>query len=208
MLQAISRPKTDTKAYIALGSNVAGTLLGPFDAVREAFWAVQTDVVRLERASGIFSTPCVPAGAGPDYVNAVAVLGTDLDAEGLLAHLHAVEARFERQRVERWGARTLDLDLLDFGGQVAPDRATWDHWYALPFARQKVDQPDQLILPHPRLAERAFVLVPLAEIAPDWRHPVLGQTAADLCAQLTDEDLAGIRCLEQSESLALPAKDR
>ncbi|MFD0981561.1 2-amino-4-hydroxy-6-hydroxymethyldihydropteridine diphosphokinase [Tropicimonas aquimaris] len=189
-----------------MGSNVAAMGMSPKDLVFAGVEALECDAVRVVAASRLFATPCVPAGAGPDYVNAAAVVQTSLNAGALLAHLHAVEKRFERSRSQRWGARSLDLDLLDFGGVLLPDRGTWEHWRALPFERQREEAPDQLILPHPRIQDRAFVLVPLADIAPGWVHPVLGQSVTELCAGLTEADMSGIVPLDCSESLALLAK--
>ncbi|SNS88573.1 2-amino-4-hydroxy-6-hydroxymethyldihydropteridine diphosphokinase [Tropicimonas sediminicola] len=193
---------------ISIGSNVAALGMLPKDLAFSGIEALEGDGVRIVAASRLYATPCMPAGAGPDYVNAAVVVETALAAGELLAHLHAVEQRFERSRTQRWGARSLDLDLLDFGGVVLPDRATWEHWRALPFERQREEAPDQLILPHPRIQDRAFVLVPLAEIAPGWVHPVLGQSVTELCAGLTEADMSGIVPLECSESLALLAKGR
>jgi 2-amino-4-hydroxy-6-hydroxymethyldihydropteridine diphosphokinase len=149
----------------------------------------------LEAASRVYATPCMPAGAGPDYANAVVRLGTPLAPEALMAELHAIEGRFERRREGRWAARTMDLDLLDWGGVVRPDRVTWQHWADLDAEAQKIRTPQEMILPHPRLQARAFVLVPLAEISPGWAHPVTGRTAAEMAAALSAEDRAGIRPL-------------
>jgi 2-amino-4-hydroxy-6-hydroxymethyldihydropteridine diphosphokinase len=163
---------------------------------------------RVIAASRVYATPCVPAGAGPDYANAVVRLATPLSARALMADLHALEARYERQRSARWGARTLDLDLLDHGGAVAPDRSVWAFWAGLPAEEQRIRTPDRLILPHPRLQARAFVLVPLAEISPDWRHPVTGQTAAALRDALPEAERAAIRPLAPPRALAKQGASR
>lgn len=195
-------------AFIALGANLPIAGLSPAQAVSLAVSALSCTFGGPVTASRLYATPCMPAGAGPDYVNAVVALSQAPGPAETLALLHGLEARFDRARQGRWAARTLDLDLLDHGGQVLPDAAVWAHWADLPPDRQRIEAPDRLILPHPRLAERAFVLVPLAEIAPAWRHPLLGQTAAELRDALPAADLAAIRPLPVADLLAFPAQAR
>ncbi|MBB3984296.1 2-amino-4-hydroxy-6-hydroxymethyldihydropteridine diphosphokinase [Sagittula marina] len=100
--------------------------------------------------------------------------------------MHEIEADFGRARLQRWGSRTLDLDLLAVGDTILPDPETYDTWQRLTPQEQTCQTPDQLILPHPRLQDRAFVLVPLMDVAPTWQHPVLRQSTAELCAALPD----------------------
>lgn len=107
--------------------------------------------------------------------------------------LHQIEADIGRDRsAGRWRARTLDLDLLAYNDVVMPSLEVQLNWMQLPPEQQQEQAPDQLILPHPRLHQRGFVLVPLAEIASHWSHPVTGQTVGQMLDKLTATDLAGI----------------
>jgi len=180
---------------IALGSNVPSRHGDPRATVQAGMRALGGAGVKVIAESRLYSTPCFPAGAGPDYVNAAALVRTKLGPKGLLAHLHAVEAEFDRQRQNRWAARTLDLDLLFYGDQIAPDAQTYRKWRDLPLESQKTQAPDQLILPHPRIQDRAFVMVPLADIAPEWVHPVLGKPLKELLKQLSADDIDQITVL-------------
>lgn len=181
---------------IALGSNEETETDSPRAIVAQAIRRLSTRGMRIRAVSRFFQTPCFPAGAGADYANACILADADhlgLDARGVLALLHEVEAEFGRKRVQRWGSRTLDLDLLAMGDVVLPDLAGFSHWLDLPLDQQVGTTPDRLILPHPRIQDRGFVLVPLCDIAPDWRHPVLNRTARQLHDALKPEEIAEIR---------------
>ena len=153
--------------YIALGANLDHPEYGPPKRVLEAALAeLGRRGVAVRRVSPWYRTAPVPASDQPWYVNAVAEVATDLPADRLLALLHEVEDAFGRVRSVPNAARLIDLDLLDFSGELAaggPGRAT---------------------LPHPRMESRAFVLRPLADLAPDWRHPQTGVTISALLAAL------------------------
>jgi len=179
-------------AAIALGGNwpsSAGDSAATFVA---ALHEVSQDIGKIVSVSRFFRTPAFPPGSGPDFLNAVALVATGLDAPAVLSALHAIEARFGRERLIRWGARTLDLDLLALGDDVRPDAAMQAQWVTLSPDRQRTEAPDQIILPHPRLQDRAFVLIPFAEIAPLWRHPITGRTVAEMVAALPEADKAAI----------------
>ena len=160
---------------IAAGSNLHFCGLDSQDIVLRAFQALGR-VSQLKRVSSLYETPAWPDPADPPFVNAAAEIETDMSPEALLAALHAIEAGFGRRRSERNAPRTLDLDLLAYHDLVRAEEGT-----------RAEEGP---VLPHPRLESRAFVLAPLAEIAPEWRHPVSGETAAAL---LQAADAAGVR---------------
>jgi 2-amino-4-hydroxy-6-hydroxymethyldihydropteridine diphosphokinase len=184
-------------ALIALGANLPFEGDPPGVTLLKAGLALADEGLAVHAFSRLFATPCFPAGAGPDYVNAAAVveIGGPDDLASVLARLHAVEARFGRQRLQRWGMRTLDIDLLAVGDSVMPDDGTQDLWRNLAASDQIGKAPDQLILPHPRLQDRAFVLVPLADVAPDWVHPRLGLTVRQMLDALPAEDRNSVKPL-------------
>ncbi len=180
---------------LALGGNLPSVAGPPAQTLAAALAALNSGEIRLCAVSRFFATPCFPAGAGPDYVNAAASFVTTLSPGQVLDRLHAIEAAFGRARVQRWGMRTLDLDLIACGDRVLPDAGTQRAWRELPPRAQAQNAPSALILPHPRLQDRAFVLGPLRDIARQWRHPVLGRSVAEMYSALAESDRAALKPL-------------
>lgn len=187
--------ETRSFGIVALGANLPSAEGDASETLRSASRILHAEPnISITAISRFWQTPAVPAGSGPDYANAAALIATPLAPDGLLARLHAIEARFGRDRsTGRWSARVLDLDLIALDRLVLPDAATQRGWMSLSADRQMAETPDRLILPHPRLQDRGFVLAPLAEIAPGWRHPVTGLTVRTMLAGLPAGALAGMR---------------
>lgn len=156
----------ETVIVIGLGANLSSDRYGsPQDACEAALDALRAAGVAVRRRSRWYRSAPVPASDQPWFVNGVAEVETDLSPAELLDLLHGIEAEMGRQRRVRNEARIIDLDLLIHGETVsAPGESP--------------------VLPHPRLAERAFVLLPLAELAPDWRHPATGQSVTEMIRAL------------------------
>lgn len=154
--------------YVALGANLPSERYGtPRNALEAAVAALADAAVPVLRRSSWWRSAPQPAADQPDFINGVIEVEPGLAPAALLEELHRIEANFGRVRRDRWEARVLDLDLIDYQGRVAVPPAG-------------IAGP---VLPHPRAAGRLFVLLPLQEIAPTWRHPVSGQEIAALIQQ-------------------------
>lgn len=183
----------DCSFLVALGANLPSRFGGPRQTLEWVVEQMACHRLSVDRQSRWYLTPAFPAGSGPDFVNGAIALRSDRSPEDVLDILHAVEAECGRVREERWSPRACDIDLVAHGDAILPTMATWRRWADLPLARQQREQPDGLILPHPRLHERAFVLLPLSDIAADWRHPILNRTVAEMLADMPENTLSEIR---------------
>ncbi|MBE1236263.1 2-amino-4-hydroxy-6-hydroxymethyldihydropteridine diphosphokinase [Phaeovibrio sulfidiphilus] len=159
---------------IALGANLPGPAGAPLDALETALGLMPASGIQVLARSRWYVTSPVPRSGQPDYINGVVSVDTALEPLALMEALQGIEQKMGRVRSVPNAARTLDLDLIDFRGLCLDS--------------------GRLTLPHPRAHLRAFVLYPLRDVAPEWRHPLTGASLDTLCAALDpDQD---IRCLE------------
>lgn len=156
---------------LGIGSNLSSLSHGhPLATCKAAVEAINCENVAIVKCSCWYRTAPVPPSDQPWYVNGVAVLETALSPGDLLTFLQRLEHRFGRVRAVRDAPRILDLDLLAYGDLVRQEKP---------------------VLPHPRMSNRGFVLVPLGEVAPGWHHPVLGKTVEILIEELPFRNLSG-----------------
>lgn len=191
-MQASTPSDTASQALIALGANLPSGAREPAETLLESISLISKGLGDRVAASRLYRTPAFPPGAGPDYLNAAAGFRWSGGPEALLTLLNRVEQTLGRTRGARWEARIIDLDLIAHGTDVRPDARTQRHWAGLPMSLASVETPDTLILPHPRLTERSFVLVPLADIAPDWRHPLTGLSVTEMLEARPEAERAEI----------------
>lgn len=178
---------------LALGSNLTSSSGSPAETLRKAIKNLSKMGAVIRTTSPFYHTPAFPAGSGPNFVNAAVLLDAAYAPAEMLAILHQVESQMGRERGQRWGQRTLDLDLIASADLVLPNPETHQHWRDLPLDRQISDAPEQLVLPHPRIQDRAFVLVPMADIAPDWVHPILKLNVLEMLEALPKRDKDAVK---------------
>ena len=154
---------------IALGSNISGPCGTPRQSVEAALTALNQWPLKLITHSTLIETSPFGNPNQPNFVNAVAIIKTALAPKSLLQRLHAIERSAGRRRTKHWGPRTLDLDIIDYNSRKL---------------RGEARIQNNLRLPHPGIAQRSFVLKPIFEIAPRWKHPQTHQTAKAMIQKL------------------------
>jgi len=148
--------------FLLLGSNLGNREM----YLQQAIMGIEAEIALVAKASGVYETQSWGNNDAPDYLNQVVLLQTNLPPRDLLDKILYIEKALGRERREKWGPRFIDIDILFYDDKV-------------------IDEPG-LQIPHPRLHERGFTLEPLAEIAPEFIHPVFNKTIAQIKAELKD----------------------
>ena len=163
--------QNDLKILVGIGTNLHDLRgASPIEIAEGAVWSLRRlGPLRVVAVSRWYGSAPIPASDQPPYINGVALLAGNVDPCWLLASLQAIEQAAGRQRSVPNAARTLDLDIIDFGGHVSHEAS--------------------LVLPHPRAHLRAFVLRPLADVCPEWIHPVLHRSVEALLGDLPEQDI-------------------
>ncbi|WP_345948199.1 2-amino-4-hydroxy-6-hydroxymethyldihydropteridine diphosphokinase [Mucilaginibacter sp. PAMB04274] len=151
------------KVYLLLGSNLGNRE----NYLKQAEGCIETEAGAVLQCSDIYETQSWGKTDAPDYLNQVLLIKTTLPPQELLARLLSIELILGRKREEKWGARTIDIDILFYGDEI-------------------IEEPN-LVIPHPEMHNRRFTLEPLAQIAPDLIHPTLHQTITELKNNLKDK---------------------
>ena len=177
---------------IAIGSNQRLNASSSSDVLNTALSRIAVSVGPIISLSRFFKTPAFPKGSGPDFVNAALVVRAQGSEDVILEKLHAIEHELGRVRETRWGQRTIDIDLLAVEQNIVPNSETFKQWQLLHLSQQSKIAPDQLILPHPRMQDRAFVLGPMMDICPNWVHPVIQKSVSQMYDVLDGQDKAEV----------------
>ena len=177
---------------VAIGSNQRLNDSSSRDVLSAALSRIAVSVGPIRSLSRFFKTPAFPKGSGPDFVNAALVVRAQGSEDDILVKLHAIEHELGRVRETRWGQRTIDIDLIAVERNIVPNSETFKQWQLLPCSQQSKIAPDQLILPHPRMQDRAFVLGPMMDICPNWVHPVIQKSVSQMYDVLDGQDKAEV----------------
>lgn len=166
--------KKSNIAYIALGANLSN----PKETFITALSELEKNGLTIVAVSSLWHSPAWPPGLGhPDYVNAVVSVNTEKNATTLMKTLHAIEVHFGRVRTVLNAPRSLDLDIIDYNGSILKG---------------------DVVLPHPRVLDRPFVLLPLSEIASDWVHPISQESVSQALVKLSSEDVLAHHVIERT----------
>ena len=182
-----------TTCLISFGANIPGPLGCPAETLNQAIKEFQYQDLLILKKSQIYSSLAFPDPKKPAYLNGCLQILVNCGPNDVLCKLKAIETKMGRRTNHRWGSRICDLDLLSFESKVLPSSEIFNHWYRMPFKNQLLEKPDELLLPHPRIQDRAFVLKPLLDVAAGWMHPVHNLTVKEMFNFLPKEERDAVK---------------
>ena len=177
-----------TRCLISCGANISSPFGKPLETLKVVFKELPKEELIVLKKSRFYSSKAFPDPKQPEYLNGCLQIEVDCEAVDVLARLKRIEIKMGRQESSRWGVRTCDLDLLSFDTLVQPNKEIFNQWLNMPLRKQLRVKPSELLLPHPRIQDRAFVLKPLLEVAADWIHPVLNLSVREMFESLPKEE--------------------
>jgi len=168
------------KYFIALGSNMETQNLSRLEIINIALGYLSQFKIILIKVSSFWESRSYPDRSQPNFINAVAEVQSELNPYQILLTLKNIEKKMGRKNSARWEKRVLDIDIISSGSIILPNSFEFNKWLKMPLHKQIKIKPYELILPHPRIQDRLFVLKPLDEVDPNWTHPVLNKTSLEL----------------------------
>ncbi|MFC4349867.1 2-amino-4-hydroxy-6-hydroxymethyldihydropteridine diphosphokinase [Kordiimonas lipolytica] len=177
------------QVVLGVGANLPSHAGQPADTIKAAIADLAIRAGKMLAVSPIYRTKAVTLDGDenvPDFVNGCVLIETSLNPDDLLDICKRLEADYGRMIAARWSARTLDIDLISYGDMVLP---SLEGWTALAESEDPAAYTEEPMVPHPRAHKRAFVLMPMNDIAPNWQHPVLKQTVSELLLSMRQQGL-------------------
>ena len=182
-----------SNCLISFGANIPGPFGDPVETLSLALEAFELENLSIKKKSRFYSSLAFPDPQKPTYVNGCLQISVNCDASDVLNSLKRIEKKMGRQQNFRWDSRICDLDLLSFDNQVTPSPKVFSYWYGMSLKNQMLEKPEELLLPHPRMQDRAFVLKPLLEFAASWTHPVFNITVKEMFDLLSEEERTSVK---------------
>ena len=177
-----------THCFIAYGANMPGPFGDPRDTLEIVFSELRKYNLEILRKSRLYTSLAFPDPEKPKYLNGCFELRANCEALTILGRLKSIEIKMGRRESARWDSRVCDLDLLAYSNEIHPSPEVFNYWYKMSLRTQMITKPGELLLPHPRLQDRAFVLKPLMEFASDWIHPIIKLSVKEMLEALPKKD--------------------
>ena len=181
---------------IALGANLNGSFGSPIKTLKMCIKKLQENDVIIEKKSSWYQSKAFPNPLDPPFVNRCLKVLTHLEPLDFLDLISNIETELGRKRKKRWESRVCDIDILSNNQKILPNLDKFNYWYKMELYNQIVIKPKELIIPHPRIQEREFVLLPLLDIQPNWTHPILNKTVLQLCEELPEKIKNNIKIVQ------------